>query len=251
MKTLAFYNVKGGVGKTTSCVNIAYLSACEGRRTLLWDLDPQGGATYYLGQNTSQIKNLKKIIRDRKQFESLIRSTPYPNLDLIPADFNLRYLDILLDDDKKSDKRLVKLTKNLQDRYDFMIMDCPPSISALSESIFHAVEWIMMPVIPTTLSLQSMQQVIEHLKGKDSTTAAIVAFFSMVDLRKKMHKEYVNTPPIPGVFLENFIPYRSSIEQMGVHRAPLPHFDPNSREAECYEDLWREFKIEMGRRYSR
>ena len=246
MKTLAFYNVKGGVGKTTSCVNIAYICAQEGHRTLVWDLDAQGGATFYLGETVSRHKKLKKIIKDRKQFETLIRSSPYPNLDLIPADFNLRYMDILLEDDKKSDKRLTKLTKKLQDRYEFMILDCPPSISTLSESIFHAVDLIVMPIIPTTLSMQSLEQVRDYLGEQEGPLPSMACFFSMVDLRKNMHKGYVENRPADGVFLESFIPYRSSIEKMGMERAPLPFFDPKSREAGQYKKLWQELKKRIG-----
>ena len=242
MKIAAFYNVKGGVGKTASCVNISYLCALEGRKTLLWDLDSQGGSTFYLGENISRVKKLKKVIKDGKQFEALIKASPYANLDIIPADFNFRYMDILLDDDKKSEKRFAKLTQKIQDRYEYLFLDCPPSLSTLSETIFKSVDFIVTPVIPTTLSMQSLDQFLDYLEEQGGDPALVLPFFSMVDIRKKMHKEFIKGSSARISFLKEIIPYRSNIEQMGVMRAPLPFFDPAAKETRLYKNLWNEIK---------
>ncbi len=115
MISLAIYNMKGGVGKTTTTVNLAYLCAQEGRRTLIWDLDSQGAATFYLNVEPDPEMKAKKLLKAHKEMDALIRPTGYANLDLIPAGFQIRHLDALLEDEKKAQKRLTK----------FMTAGCP------------------------------------------------------------------------------------------------------------------------------
>lgn len=237
MKIFAVYNVKGGVGKTTSCINLAYLSSLN-QRTLVWDLDPQGASTLFLNEHPVEDIKAKKIVKDKKRFVSLIKLTRFKNLSLVPAFFNLRYMDQILDDKKKSGKNLKKIFEKLNSQYKYIFIDCPPSISSLSEAIFDLADCLLVPVIPTILSLQSLEQIKQHVTENLDSDLKILPFFSMVDRRKKLHADLMKKEG--DTLLKNSIPYRSVVEKMGIMKAPLPHYAANSRETADYQFLWKE-----------
>src|SRR3954471_4331333 len=97
MFTIALYNLKGGVGKTATCVNLAYMSACDGYRTLLWDLDPQGAASYYFERDSDK-GAAKHLMTGDLSIDEVVTTTDYANLDIIPADLSARKLDLIVDD---------------------------------------------------------------------------------------------------------------------------------------------------------
>ena len=138
MKILATYNIKGGVGKTSTAVNIGHLAARDGLRVLLWDLDPQGAASFLLRVRPRVKGGGKALIKGRRELDAAIKGTDFDRLDLLPADFTYRNLDLILDSTKKPTERLDRLLRPLADEYDLIVLDCPPSISLLSESVLHA-----------------------------------------------------------------------------------------------------------------
>ena len=97
MIIIGIYNIKGGVGKTSTAVNLSYLSSLEGKRTLLWDLDPQGSSTFYYQKEQGNESSLKKIITGKVELNDIITKTDYRNLYIIPSDFSYRHMDTLLD----------------------------------------------------------------------------------------------------------------------------------------------------------
>jgi chromosome partitioning protein len=245
MKTLAFYNLKGGVGKTTAVVNLSYLAAQEGFRTLLWDLDPQGSATFHF-RIKSDLKIKANYLSQNKNYTlRLIKTTNCSHLDLIPANFKIRNLDVVLGDIKKGTKILAKLVKILASRYDYVFFDCPTSLSLLARSIFRSSDYLVMPVIPTTLSLKTFERVQFFLLKHFQEKPELIPFFSMVDQRKNLHRESIEQYSSEKVFCKSFIPTRSIIEKMGVHRAPLPSFSLDSRATEEYKALWQEIKTRI------
>ena len=251
MKVISAYSIKGGVGKTASAVNLAYLCALEGARTLVWDLDPQAAATYYFGVEPGVKGGGKKLIFGDAELAELITTTRYPNLDLIPADFRYRKMDVFLDRGKRPHARLDRLLAPLAADYDCVVLDCPPGISLLSESIFYASDVLLVPVIPTTLSVRTYDQLMKFVseeQRKDRLRdTQVIAFFSMVDRRKQLHMSFVEVLPEerPGI-LSCVIPSATEIERMGVHRAPVHTFSPGSRAATAYEELWQAVKARMG-----
>lgn len=243
MKILATYNIKGGVGKTAAAVNLAYLAAREGVRCLVWDLDPQGAATYYFRVQPKIKGGTKKLIRGKRDLEGAIRGTDYPNLDLVPADFSYRHMDIALESAKKPTKRLRQILKPVAPHYDFAFLDCPPSISLVSEAVFRAADVLLVPLIPTTLSLRTLQQLTAFREEQSLTDLILLPFFSMVDRRKSLHRNILETLPNEHPeLLVSRIPYASAVERMGVHREPLGAFDRRSSAALAYEALWDEVK---------
>jgi cellulose biosynthesis protein BcsQ len=246
LKILACYNLKGGVGKTAAAVNLSYLAAQAGWRTLVWDLDPQGAASYYFRVKPKVKKGGKGLFKGKRTLEDAVKGTDYDNIDLVPADFSYRNMDVLLHRTRKPDKQIRKLLKPLAPDYDVVFLDCPPSISLVSEAMFFAADALLIPTIPTFLSLRSLAQIQKFLLSEGLDQLQLMPFFSMVDLRKRVHREIVGQRPAllkqftSSQFLENMIPYASEVEQMGSRRAPLPSFDYRSKAAIAFSQLWRE-----------
>lgn len=246
MKTIAVYNIKGGVGKTTTAVNIAYLSALEGKQTLLWDLDPQGAASFYFRIETSDNAHYANPFRKEYGFEPQIRGTNYDRLSLLPADFSYRHLDISLFAGKKPERTVHKTLRKFTDQYELVILDCAPSLSFLSENLFRTVDLLLVPTIPTVLSLRTLAQIVDYYKKNGIDTGNIAPFFSMMDKRRALHNVVVSAEqekPVP--FFSTLIPYNADIEKMGVSQSPicaaLAH--PMSR---AYISLWLEISARLG-----
>lgn len=242
MFVIALYNLKGGVGKTASCVNFAHLAASDGFRTLLWDLDPQGAAGYYYHTESKTKSGIRKLLEKDLTLDELIQFTNYEYLDVIPADNSARKLDILLDEQKGSKKQIRQMLKQARNNYDFVFIDCPPGFSVLADNIFEAADAILLPTIPTTLSVRTYEIVKEYFEDKDLALEKLMCFFTMVDSRKNLHAEVMQTLSADQRFFEHYIPYLSEVEKMGIHQSPVTAFAPSSRAAQCYRDLWTEIK---------
>ncbi len=239
MTVLALYSNKGGVGKTAAAVNLSYLAAQQGAKTLIFDLDPQSSATYYFRVKPRLKTGKKGFIKGGKKVNKSIKGTDYENLDLLPAAFSLRNLDVTFDKLKRSKQRLGKIIDPFKGKYDLIILDCPVTINILAENIFNAVDYTLVPIIPTTLSVRTYRQLLSFCKKNRYDVDKIYTFFSMVDRRKKMHKELMATvsKEFNGV-LQSPIPYLSKIERMGIEREPVAAFSPKSAAAKSYQNLW-------------
>jgi chromosome partitioning protein len=240
MKTLAFYNLKGGVGKTAAAVNFAYLAAADGIKTLVWDLDPQGSSSFYLHVKNNKNES-EKIFLDKTDIKNSIQQSSFENLYVIPADISARNVDIVLDDVKQSKKKIKSLLSGLKD-FDLIILDCPPGISLLHDSVFTASDFVIMPNIPTTLSIRSYEMVAAYFKENELDKSKLKCFFSMVDHRKTLHQETIQTFYNNRLFFKSYIPYLSDVEKMGIHQQPIFEFANTSYAAHCFRDLWKEIK---------
>ncbi len=243
MKVLATYNIKGGVGKTATAVNLAYEAAIRGHRVLVWDLDPQGAATFYFRIRPKVKGGGKALVSGRRVLDEIIKASDYENLDVVPADFSMRNLDLLLEGSKKPLATLRRLLKSVAHEYDLVFLDCPPSISLASESVFRAADALLVPVIPTTLSIRTFEQLDRFVEENPEVVEEldVIGFFSMVDRRKRLHRELlVDLRQVRPDLLDAVIPAITDIERMGVHRQPVAAFAPGTRSARAYSALWTE-----------
>jgi chromosome partitioning protein len=242
-KVLATYNIKGGVGKTSAAVNLAYLAARDGARTLLWDLDPQGGSTYLFRVKPKIKGGGRKLVRGKTAVEALLKGTDHERLDLLPADFSYRHMDLALDGAKRPTRRLARVLAPLAGEYDYIFLDCPPSISLVSESVFEAADALLVPLIPATLSSRTLDQLTKVLANQADNPPQLLAFFSMVDARKRLHKEVMERLQLEHRWvLRAAIPSAADVERMGAHRNAVHEFAPSSKAARAYEDLWSEVR---------
>lgn len=244
MKTLAVYSIKGGVGKTTVAANLAFLAASEGRRTLVWDLDPQGAASFFFRIKPKVKGGSKALLSRRHAIDAAIKGTDFERLDLLPADFSYRHLDLRLSNSDKSRRQLQRLLSPLQADYDLLLLDCPPSISTLSENVFAVADALLVPLIPTTLSIRTLEQLDAFLRDQMPKRAPqLLPFFSMVDQTKALHRSIMQGAPEHELqILRSSIPESAEVERMGLHRMPITAYAASDMAAACYRALWREVK---------
>jgi len=238
-KVLATYNIKGGVGKTSAAVNLATLAAHDGHPTLLWDLDPQGASTFLFRVKPKVKGGARKLVRGKTDVDGQIKGTDTEGLDLLPADFSYRHMDLALDGTKKPATRLATVIAPLD--YDYVFLDCPPSISLVSENVFEAADFLLVPIIPATLSSRTLEQLHQVLNGGTK----VLGFFSMADRRKKLHRELMAELSSEHDVLETVIPSSADVERMGARRAALTEYAPRSKAARAYADLWEEVRARI------
>jgi cellulose biosynthesis protein BcsQ len=247
VKVVATYNIKGGVGKTSAAVNLAALAAGDGLRALLWDLDPQGAASFLFRVRPKVKGGGRKLVRGRSEITELLRGTDVEGLDLLPADFSYRYMDLALDQAGKPTRRLRKVLAPLARHYDLAMLDCPPSISLVSESVFDAADALLVPLIPSTLTLRTFEQLDQFVAAEVDRRPQLLAFFSMVDGRKRLHREVVaGLPDGRDDVVRSIIPAATEVELMGVERSPVVVHAPRSRAAKAYRSLWDELRGRLG-----
>ncbi len=243
MKTFALYNLKGGVGKTTTCVNLAYLAASEGHRTLVWDIDPQGGATYLLGKKTKLKGGIHKLLQPNTKLPRIIKPTIYDNTYVIPSDISTRELDVVLNEFKRPNHRFKKLLKGAKRDFNYVFIDCPPSLGTAIENVFHAADFILVPMIPSRLSEHAYGRLCDFFESQGYDSRKLVPFFTLVDERKRIHKDTIKQfRKDKRKVLRSSIPYAASVERMSQERAPIHAFAPKSKGAFAYRNLWQELK---------
>ena len=234
MSVVAVYSMKGGVGKSCSAVNLAWNSAVgSSRRTLLWDLDPQGAASFILKGDQMEKDRARAMVAGNVKPDKLIKPTEIENLDLLAADVSLRGLDRLLFQINKK-RHLGKLLKEIGKNYDRIILDCPPGLTETSEQILRNADIVVVPVIPSPLSERALSDVQTFLDSSGKKHAPLLPVYTMVDRRRSIHKQgLVRNPKWP------VIPMSSAVEHMTKLQEPVGSFAPRSPAARAYARIWR------------
>ncbi len=243
MKIYSCYSIKGGVGKTALAVNLAAYLRELGERTLLIDLDPQGAAAFYFriaAPATFEPDGRRKL--GAKWALPNLRESDYPGLDLLPSHLDYRHLDLLLAEMKKPRRQLSRTLERLEPQeYDAVVIDCPPGITLLSENIFRASTRLLVPVIPTPLSVRTLDQLHAFLQSEKLDPTLLTPFFSMVQSSKKLHRETMESLCVDyPQFLKTAIPFSSEVEKMGVTRQPLLAGPSRTKTAAAYRALCEE-----------
>ncbi|WP_170332963.1 ParA family protein [Ruegeria arenilitoris] len=244
MKIIACYSNKGGVGKTATSVNLAYEFAQAGQRVLLCDLDPQGASGFYLRIKPSKKLTEARFFEDVKRFTKAIRASDFEGLDVLPANLTFRDFDVFLSRMRNKRSRLKKALQSVGGDYDVIVLDCPPNFSTLSENIFKAADMIVVPVIPSTLSERTFEQLVGFFDENRLPKKKLRAFFSMVQRRKTMHLDTMKAMRklYRKRFLKTCVPFAADIERMGQYRAPVCTFAGRSPAAKAYRSLFNELE---------
>ncbi len=246
MKKIAVYNIKGGVGKTTTAVNLACLLAKNGLSVLLWDLDPQGGSSYFFNRQNQNNNSLARLFDRYITIYDVIHSTDSYQIDVISNDalFSDQFMN------KASrittlnfvNHDLIKLTlEEVEDDYDVCIIDCSPGKFVLHDNIFQTADLVLVPNIPAPLSVYCNNLLMDSLAGKTVIRSKILSFFNMVQPHKNLHRHYLDASKEDGaLILCNYIPFYAEIESMTLTKESIFHRLKESKTNVYYEKLWAE-----------
>lgn len=246
MHRLGVYQLKGGVGKTTTAVNLAALAARDGWPTLLWDLDPQGAASHILGAEAADLK-IKKLLSGEQPAGRLVEATRWRHLDVLPSARKLRNVDAHLGSNKADARWLKRLLDRFSESYQLVIIDSPPALGGLATSIMRAVDILLLPVEAGALARRAIVQVEEHLRELDIRKPVLRTFLNRVDRRQTLHREMAAAP---GNYLPSAsavsVPASAMIERMGTQRAPLCDFARRAHPAaQAFAALWQDTRTQL------
>lgn len=250
MPVLALYSIKGGVGKTTAAVNLAWLAARDGMDTLLCDLDPQAAATWCFRIRAPRKWSGRRLVRGGRRLEAAIRGADVPRLDVLPAALSYRRLDLLLSRGRRggATRRLAGVLAPLTSRYRIVLLDCPASLTLASVNVLRAASVVLVPMVPAPLSVEAWRRLRELHERKRISESRLFAFFSMVDGRRRLHRDTCAAAAGDPSVLRARIPYVSDVEQMSVRREPLVAFRGRSPASRAFEALWAEVRTLVAER---
>ena len=252
-KIISMVNQKGGVGKTTTSINLVASLGILGKKALLVDLDPQGNATTGVGINKSNItKNIHDVLIDEASIEQVIIKTKFKNLYVIPATMNLAGVDIELLEKSKYQpgfargNQLKKSLDMVKDNFDYIIIDCPPSLGILTTNALTASDSVIIPVQCEFFALEGIMQLLNTIslaqKNLNSSLDIEGVLLTMLDSRTNSGLEVVEV--IRSYFKERvystIVPRLIRLSEAPSHGKPILAYDPKSRGTEAYINLAKE-----------
>lgn len=249
---IAVTNQKGGVGKTTSAVNLAYCLAKEGKKVLLIDFDPQGNATSGLGVDKTKLeKTILDVIQNDAPLSAVVIPTETKNLSLVPATPQLANAEVEL---AKAERRFTRLKGALEgyDAYDYILIDSPPSLSLLTVNGLIAANYVLLPVQAEFYAMEGLGQLLETMqlvrKGLNPTLELVGVLVTMMDTRTTLSKQVLAEiqKHFPGKVFETTIPRNVRIAEAPSHGVPVGAYDRWSKGARAYKALAKEVMNRVG-----
>ncbi|MCR6545638.1 ParA family protein [Dehalobacterium formicoaceticum] len=251
-KIIAIANQKGGVAKTTTAVNLASFMAIEGKNMLLIDIDPQGNASSGLGINRQETEHcIYDVLINGVSIDAVIHDTELERLKLVPATIQLAGAEIELVSAISRESKLKKALKDIKDQYDYIIIDCPPSLGLLTLNALTAADSILIPIQCEYYALEGLGQLMNtydlvrrHLNPHLEILGVLLTMF---DARTNLAIQVVDEVKnhFKGKVFATIIPRNVRLSEAPSHGKPISLYDPRSRGAEVYHELAKEV-IELG-----
>jgi len=247
-KAIAIFNQKGGVGKTTTNINLSASLGKLGKKVLIIDNDPQGNSTSGLGINkNTTIFNLYDTLMGNAEAHESILKTGFDNIDIIPSNIQLSGAEIEMIDIEDREYRLKKIIEAVRDKYDYIFIDCPPSLGLLTVNSLVAVDSILIPIQCEYYALEGVSQLINTYKlirkglNKDLKIQGVVV--SMYDSRTNLSSQVVDEVEkyFQGKVYQTRIPRNVRLAEAPSYGLPITEYDHKSKGAAAYLDLAKEF----------
>lgn len=246
-KIISIANQKGGVGKTTTSVSLSAILAKKGKKVLMVDMDPQGNGTSGLGIDKNVKLSVYDVIIDEIEIENTIQKTQIENLDICPSNINLAGAEVELVDMEERERRLKIRLDKIKGDYDFIIIDCPPSLGLVTLNAFTASDSVLIPVQCEYYALEGLGQLINtiNLVKKHLNKDLFIegALLTMYDARTNLSNQVVKE--VKRYFEDKVykvvIPRNIKLSEAPSYGMPITLYDKRSKGAKCYEKLAKEF----------
>ena len=246
-KIISIANQKGGVGKTTTSVSLSAILAKKGKKILMIDMDPQGNGTSGLGIDKNVKFSVYDVIIDDVEIENTIKKTEIENLDVCPSNINLAGAEVELVDMEEREQRLKSKLDKIKEKYDYIIIDCPPSLGLVTLNAFTASDSVLIPVHCEYYALEGLGQLINtiNLVKKHLNKSLYIegALLTMYDARTNLSNQVVKE--VKRYFEDKVykvvIPRNVKLSEAPSYGMPITLYDKRSKGAKCYEKLAKEF----------
>lgn len=250
-KIIAVANQKGGVGKTTTSVNLSSLLAKKGKKVVLLDADPQGNATSGLGVDKNVEKSLYDVLVNEEPVENTLQDTIEKNLKICPSNVNLAGAEVELVSQMSREHRLKEQLDQIKDKYDYIFIDCPPSLGLITLNSFTAADSVLIPVQCEYYALEGLGQLINTInlvkKHLNKSLEIEGAVLTMYDIRTNLSNQVVKEVKkyFDDKVYKTVIPRNVRLSEAPSFGMPITTYDPKSKGARSYEKLAKEFlKVE-------